>query len=105
MAQNHRECFGPYRSIKVGFAPLFGLGTGEATSLPPPIALQEFPSAETTCVVPLIVAISQTGCAFAPAAFGLLRGRDGANAARPEMLFVCAAAILLAAIGFILAGR
>lgn len=66
MAQNHGECFGPYRSIKVGFAPLFGLGIGNATSLPPLIAQQEFPSAETTCVVPLIVAISQASCAFAP---------------------------------------
>jgi MFS family permease len=84
---------------------LFGLGIGNATSLPPLIAQQEFPPAETARVVPLIVAIGQAGYAFAPAAFGLLRGLDGVDANGSTSLFLCAAAIQLAAIGCILAGR
>ncbi|QDL93239.1 MFS transporter [Paroceanicella profunda] len=84
---------------------LFGLGIGNATSLPPLIAQQEFTPAETARVVPMIVAIGQAGYAFAPAAFGLLRGQEGTGAAGSEMLFACAAAIQLAAIGCILAGR
>ena len=84
---------------------LFGLGIGNATSLPPLIAQQEFTPAETTRVVPLIVAIGQAGYAFAPAAFGLLRGSDGSGAAGATALFLCAAAIQLAAIGCLLAGR
>lgn len=81
---------------------LFGLGIGNATSLPPLIAQQEFSAAETARVVPLIVAIGQAGYAFAPAAFGLLRGGDVAGAGG---VFLCAAAIQLAAIGCLLAGR
>lgn len=81
---------------------LFGLGIGNATSLPPLIAQQEFSPAETCRVVPLIVAIGQAGYAFAPAAFGLLR-TDGT--AGTEVLFLCAAAIQLTAIGCLLVGR
>jgi MFS family permease len=88
----------------VGIA-LFGLGIGNATSLPPLIAQQEFHPAETARVVPLIVAIGQAGYAFAPAAFGLLRGRQGEDAPEATSLFLCAAAIQLVAIGCILAGR
>ncbi|PZX48639.1 putative MFS family arabinose efflux permease [Cereibacter changlensis] len=84
---------------------LFGLGIGNATSLPPLIAQQEFSPPETARVVPLIVAIGQAGYAFAPAAFGLLRAGGGAGAAGPTPLFVCAAAIQVAAIGCLLAGR
>ena len=84
---------------------LFGLGIGNATSLPPLIAQQEFSPAETARVVPLIVAIGQAGYAFAPAAFGLLRTGGGADAAGAEALFVCAAAIQVASIGCLLAGR
>lgn len=84
---------------------LFGLGIGNATSLPPLIAQQEFPPAETARVVPLIVAIGQAGYAFAPAAFGLLRGSEGGDATGSASLFLCAAAIQLAAIGCFLAGR
>lgn len=93
---------GPW--LFVGIA-LFGLGIGNATSLPPLIAQQEFSSAETARVVPLIVAIGQAGYAFAPAAFGLLRGQGGADATGPAPLFFCAAAIQLAAMGCLLAGR
>ncbi|UHD46059.1 MFS transporter [Aureimonas altamirensis] len=84
---------------------LFGLGIGNATSLPPLIAQQEFPPAETARVVPLIVAIGQAGYAFAPAAFGLLRGIGGGDGTESSWLFLCAAAIQVAAIGCILAGR
>ncbi|MDP3340626.1 MFS transporter [Frigidibacter sp.] len=80
---------------------LFGLGIGNATSLPPLIAQQEFAPKDAARVVPLIVAIGQAGYAFAPAAFGLLRGGAGGEAA----LFACAAAVQLAAIGCFLAGR
>ncbi|MBJ2153061.1 MFS transporter [Paracoccus sp. IB05] len=81
---------------------LFGLGIGNATSLPPLIAQQEFSPAETARVVPLIVAIGQAGYAFAPATFGLLRPGDMAGA---EALFLSAAAIQLAAIGCLVLGR
>jgi len=84
---------------------LFGLGIGNATSLPPLIAQQEFLPAETARVVPLIVAIGQAGYAFAPAVFGLLRAGDRAGATGSTLLFWCAAAIQLAAIGCFLAGR
>jgi len=80
---------------------LFGLGIGNATSLPPLIAQQEFAPKDAARVVPLIVAIGQAGYAFAPAAFGLLRSGAGSEAA----LFACAAAVQLAAIGCFLAGR
>ncbi|ASM74364.1 MULTISPECIES: MFS transporter [Roseobacteraceae] len=82
---------------------LFGLGIGNATSLPPLIAQQEFSPTETARVVPLIVAIGQAGYAFAPAAFGLLRVED--KAVGTPALFLCAAAIQFAAIACILAGR
>ncbi len=84
---------------------LFGLGIGNATSLPPLIAQKEFSPAETARVVPLIVAIGQAGYAFAPAVFGLLRGHDAVDAMGSTPLFVCAAAIQLGAIGCIFAGR
>ncbi|NPD15132.1 MFS transporter [Xinfangfangia sp. D13-10-4-6] len=84
---------------------LFGLGIGNATSLPPLIAQQEFSPAEVSRVVPLIVAIGQAGYAFAPAAFGLLRTGGGADASGSAPLFLCAAAIQLAAIGSLLLGR
>ncbi|SED57819.1 MFS transporter [Rhodobacter sp. 24-YEA-8] len=81
---------------------LFGLGIGNATSLPPLIAQQEFSPAVTARVVLLIVAIGQAGYAFAPAAFGLLRPGDTAGT---EALFLCVAAIQVAAIGCLLVGR
>lgn len=84
---------------------LFGLGIGNATSLPPLIAQQEFSPAETARVVPLIVAIGQAGYAFAPAAFGLLRTGGVEDAAGSATLFLCAGAIQLVAIGCLLLGR
>ncbi len=85
--------------LAVGIA-LFGLGIGNATSLPPLIAQQEFAPAEVARVVPLIVAIGQGGYAFAPAVFGLLRG-----GAEDTALFLAAAAVQIVAIGCFLAGR
>lgn len=52
---------------------LFGLGIGNATSLPPLIAQVEFNKADVSRVVPLIVAVSQATYALAPAAFGAVR--------------------------------
>ena len=48
---------------------LFGLGIGNATSLPPLIAQVEFVKEDVARVVALIVAIAQASYAFAPAAF------------------------------------
>jgi MFS family permease len=52
---------------------LFGLGIGNATSLPPLIAQAEFNKADVSRVVPLIVALSQATYALAPALFGMAR--------------------------------
>lgn len=52
---------------------LFGLGIGNATSLPPLIAQVEFDKADVSRVVPLIVALSQATYALAPALFGMAR--------------------------------
>lgn len=82
---------------------LFGLGIGNATSLPPLIAQAEFPEAEVQRVVSLIVALAQASYAFAPAAFGLLRALDPAGGA--TALFAAAALVQLAAIGCFLLGR
>lgn len=73
---------------------LFGLGIGNATSLPPLIAQAEFARADVARVVALTVAIAQAAYAFAPAAFGLIR-----QTASDRMIFVAAATIQLAAIG------
>lgn len=52
---------------------LFGLGIGNATSLPPLIAQSEFPRQQVIRVVTLIVAIAQGCYAFAPALFGSVK--------------------------------
>lgn len=52
---------------------LFGFGIGNATSLPPLIAQQEFPKVEVQRVVSLIVAGAQTTYAFAPAGFAAIQ--------------------------------
>jgi len=60
---------------------LFGLGIGNATSLPPLIAQSEFSRQQIQRVVTLIVATAQGCYAFAPLAFGaarsLLAGEEG----------------------------
>ncbi len=59
---------------------LFGFGIGNATSLPPLIAQQEFAKAQVQRVVSLIVAAAQTTYAFAPAIFAAVQ------ALMPELL-------------------
>ncbi|WP_246503835.1 MFS transporter [Plastoroseomonas arctica] len=78
---------------------LFGLGLGNATSLAPMIAQRDFSAADTGRVVALVTACSQAAYAFAPAAFGLLRGVE------PGWFFGAAALIQVAAAVVILAGR
>ena len=51
---------------------LFGLGIGNATSLPPLIAQSEFSRLDCQRVVALVVAISQATFAFAPVTFALV---------------------------------
>jgi len=88
---------------------LFGLGIGNATSLPPLIAQVEFAREDVQRVVSLIVAASQASYAFAPAAFGAIRAlapaptSSGADAA--TTFFIAAAAIQLAAIAAFAAVR
>ena len=52
---------------------LFGLGFGNATSLPPLIAQVEFVEGDVPRVTALIVAIAQAGYAIAPGVFGWVR--------------------------------
>jgi MFS family permease len=88
--------------LLLGGVLLFGLGVGNAISLPPLIAQTRFRSADAARVVPMIVAISQATYAFAPAAFGVVR--DLSTAQAPPALFVTAAALKAAAIVCLLAG-
>ncbi|MGD9618137.1 MAG: hypothetical protein AB7I59_30750 [Geminicoccaceae bacterium] len=78
---------------------LFGLGPGNAASLPPLIAQQDFAPADTARVVALVTACSQAAYAFAPAAFGLIcepTAVPGGGAA-PGLFLVAAAAQVAAA--------
>jgi Major Facilitator Superfamily len=84
---------------------LFGVGFGNATSLPPLIAQVEFVKDDVQRVVALIVGIAQGSYAFAPAAFGLIRElAPDATGAAPA-LFAAAALVQGLAIGAFLAGR
>ena len=88
---------------------LFGVGFGNATSLPPLIAQVEFVQEDVPRVAALIVAIAQGGYAIAPAFFGLIRefaaqATDLAPASTPA-LFAAAALVQCLAIGAFLAGR
>jgi hypothetical protein len=78
---------------------LFGLGIGNATSLPPLIAQVEFNKADVSRVVPLIVALSQATYALAPALFGIAR------AISDPAVFIWAVAIQFLAVIAFLAGR
>ncbi|MBB4019053.1 putative MFS family arabinose efflux permease [Chelatococcus caeni] len=78
---------------------LFGLGIGNATSLPPLIAQVEF-GADAQRAVALIVAISQATYAFAPLAFGLVRTLTDASG-----VFLAAAAIEALAAAALMLGR
>jgi MFS family permease len=95
--------------LLVGGVILFGIGIGNATSLPPLIAQAEFATEDVGRVVALNVAISQGTYAFAPAAFGLIREfapQSGviAGTAAPY-LFIAAALIQATAAAALLAGR
>jgi MFS family permease len=74
-------------------AVLFGLGVGNAISVPPVIAGLEFPGDHAGRAVALIVAISQGAYAVAPALFGVIR-----QLWSDEIIFLLAVAIQFAAI-------
>ena len=88
---------------------LFGIGFGNATSLPPLIAQVEFVKDEVPRVAALIVAVAQGGYAIAPAVFGLIRElaphAAGAAPGHAPMLFAAAALVQCLAAGAFLAGR
>ncbi|HYC13256.1 MAG TPA: MFS transporter [Stellaceae bacterium] len=83
----------------------FGLGIGNATSLPPLIAQVEFVREDVQRAIALIVAIAQASYAFAPAAFGAIRALSPAETSYVPLLFTAAAGLQLLAIGCFLAGR
>lgn len=88
---------------------LFGLGFGNATSLPPLIAQVEFVKDDVTRAVALVVGLAQAAYAFAPATFGLVRTlvpqtSVAAPGAAPGV-FVMAAVLQGLAIAAFLAGR
>jgi hypothetical protein len=83
---------------------LFGIGIGNATSLPPLIAQTEFARDDVARVVALVVGISQGAYAFAPAAFGLIRGLTPTGTG-PTAVFAAAALLQGLAIGAFLIGR
>jgi len=88
---------------------LFGVGFGNATSLPPLIAQVEFVNQDLQSAVALVVAIAQGAFAFAPAVFGLIRSlappaTDAAPADAP-ILFGAAALVQGLAVCAFLAGR
>jgi hypothetical protein len=87
----------------------FGIGIGNATSMPPLIAQIEFVKDDVARAVPMIVAIGQGTYAFAPAVFGLIREFapqvSTTTPAAVPYLFLTAAAIQLASICCFLLGR
>jgi hypothetical protein len=88
---------------------LFGIGFGNATSLPPLIAQVEFARSDIQRAVGLIVGLGQGFYAFAPAAFGLIREvaptTPGASADAATLVFAFAALVQGLAIVAFLAGR
>ena len=87
---------------------LFGVGIGNATSLPPLIAQVEFTKEDVPRVVALIVATAQGGYAFAPAAFGLMRelaSRETFESAGAAPYVFAAALIQALAMAALLVGR
>jgi hypothetical protein len=82
---------------------LFGLGIGNATSLPPLIAQVEFVKDDVPRVVALVIAIGQVTFAFAPAVFGLIR--EFAASGGDTTVFAVVAAVQGCAIGALLLGR
>ncbi|MPZ41838.1 MAG: MFS transporter [Betaproteobacteria bacterium] len=88
---------------------LFGMGFGNATSLPPLIAQVEFVKEDVPRVAALVVAIAQGGYAIAPAFFGIVRTyaaqtRTTAQGDAP-LLFAIVMAVQCLAVCAFLAGR
>jgi hypothetical protein len=88
---------------------LFGAGIGNATSLPPLIAQDEFAEEDVARVVAVVVAIAQGVYAFAPAAFGLIQDlaphAPGLHPGAAPYLFAAAGLVQGLAIAALLAGR
>jgi len=88
---------------------LFGVGIGNATSLPPLVAQVEFVKEDVPRVVALIVAMSQGLWALAPATFALLlvtANGSPAHLGSGTGVYFCATVLLqLAAIACMLVGR
>jgi cyanate permease len=80
---------------------LFGLGVGNLLTLPPLIALREFPPQTVSRVVALVTAVNQAVFAFAPAVLGVLREVSGAYL----VPFLVAAAVQLVAACAVILGR
>jgi MFS family permease len=79
---------------------LFGLGFGNATSLPPLVAQAELAEPDVQRAVALIIGMSQAAYAFAPVTFGLARANGGGAA-----VFAAAALVQGLAMGALLLGR
>jgi MFS family permease len=88
---------------------LFGVGFGNATSLPPLIAQMEFVKEDVARAVGLVVGTAQAAYAFAPATFGLLRELapqlDAAALGAAPYVFLAAALLQAMAIACLLTGR
>lgn len=88
---------------------LFGVGIGNATSLPPLVAQVEFVKEDVPRVVALIVAMSQGLWALAPATFALLlvtaSGSPAHLGAGTALYFGATVLLQLAAIACMLGGR
>lgn len=88
---------------------LFGLGIGNAISLPPLIAQAEFAKDDVARAVPAVVGLSQATYAFSPAAFGLVRElSERAAGTTPDAtphVFLFAIGLQALAILVFLAGR
>jgi len=88
---------------------LFGLGFGNAISLPPLIAQVEFTADDVPRVAALIVALAQGGYAIAPAFFGRIRGFASAGpsieSAEAPAVFAAAALVQCLALAVFLSGR
>ena len=82
---------------------LFGLGFGNATSLPPLIAQVEFVKEDVQRVAALIVATAQAGYSLAPAFFGLVRELSSPESG--ASFFTVAALVQCAAMAAFLSGR
>jgi MFS family permease len=85
---------------------LFGLGIGNATSVPPMIAQMEFAKEDLLRIVALAIAVSQAIYAFAPAVFGFIRHiTDTALVSSSPAVFWLAAGVQIVAAMCYLAGR